>query len=173
MPIRWMGAVGVTPDWQVLAQIEVEENCDYVDFVNLDINRDWFYILMYSIQNSYAGDTEIRIFFNGDYTSTNYYRQYLDANGGTVGAGRGNISGIGSLKNGESGEGQIFIHQDNAGYILAQGYENYGVGANVIVELKITSTANPKNNLTSIRITAVASGAIGAGSRFILARPRS
>jgi len=169
MPIRWMGAVGITPDWQVLAQIEVEENCDYVDFTGLDINRDWEYYLDVIIKNPTSSDSSYHLYVEGDYTPSNYYNERLHCNGTSVSANRTNDPLIGALLAGERGFITVKITRDPDGYFRYISNVNRETGSNQKLTLRFGSKTAIVTNITQLRV----SGAIGAGSRFILARPRS
>ena len=62
-------------DWQVLADVTVSSNCDYVDITGLDINTDKFYTLYLTLKNSADSTCAYHIFVEEDYTTTNYYSQ--------------------------------------------------------------------------------------------------
>jgi len=173
MPIRWMGAVDVTLDWQVLAEVEVASDCDYVDFTGLDINSDWFYILFMTIKNPTASDSGYYLFAEGDYTSTNYYSQYVYGNNTTVSAARQNSPVVGSLVAGEREMVSVEITKDPDGYFRYFLRESRKVSTSQDLVIRAGSKTAPVSNITSLRVSAIVSGAIGAGSKFILARPRS
>jgi len=173
MPIRWMGAVGVTPDWQVLAEVEVASDCDYVDFTGLDINRDWEYYLDVTVKNPTGSNSHCHLFVEGDYTATNYYNQYLTSNGTTITADRENRPSIGWLPAGWKGLLNVRITRDPDGYFRYNAVISRGTGSGQRAQFRAGSKTAPISNITSLRVSAQVSGAIGAGSRFILARPRS
>jgi len=173
MPIRWMGAVGITPDWQVLAQIEVEENCDYVDFTGLDINRDWEYYLDVTIKNAASSPSHYYLFVQEDYTLTNYYNQFIHGRGTTVVVRRDNDPTVSFISPGIEAAFNIKITKGLNGHFMYNIIENHIPGSDQRLEIRAGSKTAPVSNITSIRIAADVSGGIGAGSKFILARPRS
>jgi len=167
-----VGFQSLSSSIQKISEVEVDSTVDYVDFTNLDGNNDWFYVLLFSIKCPLTSDQELQIFFNGDNNQSNYYRQGLGVDGASVSAGRDNTSGIATLRPNKSTQGRVDICRGDDGYIVALAYTNNNVGSGVRIELKITSTAGTKSNLTSIRITTPSSGAIGSGSKFLLFRAR-
>jgi len=171
MPVR--GTPLSLIDWQILAQIEVEENCDYVDFVNLDINRDWEYYLDAVIKNPTVNYTGYLLFVEGDYTAANYYNQYIHGDGTNIVAARSNNPCIGFLFGGTRGLFNVRITRDPYGYFRYISAINRNTGSTQELVIRFGSKTAPVSNITSLRVSAEVSGAIGAGSRFILARPRS
>jgi len=171
MPVR--GTPLSLIDWQVLAEVEVSSDCDYVDFTGLDINRDWFYILFMTIKNPTGSNSTYYIFVEGDYTIANYYAQYIHGSDTTITGARINYAGFAYLRSGERGLFTIRITRDPDGYFRFISTVNRHTGSNQELESRAGSKTAPVSNITSLRVAAHYSGAIGAGSRFILARPRS
>jgi len=173
MPIRWMGAVGVTPDWQVLAEVEVASDCDYVDFTELDINRDWEYYLDVVIKNPTDSYAIYYLFVEDDYTLTSYYNQSLFAHDTTIIATRDNNPEIASSKTGDRVLSNIRITKDPDGYFRYTSFQSRESSPAITLRMNCGMKTAPVSDITSLRVSASVSGAIGAGSRFILARPRS
>jgi len=171
MPVR--GTPLSLIDWQVLAEVEVASDCDYVDFTNLDINRDWFYILLFTVKNPTASGTRYFLYVEGDYTNTNYYNQQIWGDGATVGANRVNEASISYVLSGGRASGSVTITKDSDGYFRYFDNYSYKTGSSIQDVFRAGSKTAPVSNITSLRVAAEVSGAIGAGSRFILARPRS
>jgi len=160
-------------DWQVLAEVEVGENCDYVDFTGLDINRDWEYYLGAIVKNPADSKRYYYLYVEGDYTSSHYYMQAANITGSGVYVGRYNTAEIGWIESGEGSMFNIRITKDPNGYFRCLLRQSRKIGANIELEFRTTTKTAPVSNITSLRVSANASGAIGAGSRFILARLRS
>jgi len=160
-------------DWQVLAEVEVTSDCDYVDFTGLDINRDWFYVLQTIIKNSHSSSLGYYIFVNGDTTLTNYYSQYIVGRSTTISAGRYNEPYWSSCSAGSGSFATGFISKGPNGHFVYEVIYKRDIDANLNAYFFVGNKTSPVANITSIRISAGVSGAIGAGSRFILARPRS
>ena len=169
---KWIAGAAAA-EWHVLAEVDVTENCDYVDFTSLDINTDRFYILFVNAKNPTGSSYSLLLFRNDDYTATNYYTQFIGASGTTVSAGRENRPGFIYLPAGIALISQMFIGRDPDGYMQATGLSMRNRGANVHLENKYISSTNTTANITSIRIAAQQSGGIGAGSKLLLCRPRS
>jgi len=160
-------------DWQVLAEVEVDADCDYVDFMGLDINRDWEYYLDITLKNSSDSNSSYYIFIEGDYTITNYYSQYRVTEGSNISAGRINKPECSWLTPGDLVFFTLRLTKDNEGYFRYFAVSSRSKTSNVhLTSYSGTKTATV-SNITSIRIASEASGGIGAGSKFILARPRS
>jgi len=159
-------------DWQVLAEVEVVSDCDYVDFVNLDINRDWFYILQTVIKN-YQLSADYFIFINGDTTLANYYSQALTATGSSVSANNYNFPAWSYCVTEKQCFVTGFISKEPGGHFVYETIDMRRLDTELQNWLWTGNRTSPVSNITSIRIAANKSGAIGAGSRFILARPRS
>jgi len=158
--------------WKVLAEVEVASDCDYVDFTGLDINRDWEYCLDVIIKNPTGSNSGYHLFVEGDYTPTNYYSQWFYANDASLSADRSNNPSIGYLEDGERGLFNVRITKDPDGYFRFNAISNQFTGSSQIFVIRVGSKTAPVSNITSLRVSASVSGAIGAGSRFILARPR-
>jgi len=171
MPVRGIPLSLI--DWQVLAEVEVSSDCDYVDFTGLDINRDWFYVLQTVIRNPQSSPATYYIFVNGDTTVTNYYSQKVHGHSTTVAANNYNVPAWTNLTTGEEGFATGFISKDLGGHFVYELIDKRNADANLFIYLFVGNGTSPVTNITSIRISADVSGAIGAGSRFILARPRS
>jgi len=159
-------------DWQVLAEVEAASDCDYVDFTGLDINRDWFYVLYFTVKNP-TSDSSFLLYAEGDYTNANYYVQSLSADGNTVSVGRINAPYLGGTSAGEEAFFDIVVTRDPNGHFRYSARCNYLIGLNQRFIIRLGSKTAPVSNITSLRVSAEVSGAIGAGSKFILARPRS
>jgi len=162
-----------TKDWQVLAEVEVASDCDYVDFTGLDINRDWEYYLDVIIKNPTGSVSFYYLFVENDYTIANYYIQYILGYGTNLLVSRPNRPEIMALNGGDQSLSNIRIVRDPDGYFRFTVINSKRVGSAVELPLYAGSKTSPVLNITSIRISAEVSGGIGAGSRFILARPRS
>jgi len=171
MPIR--GTPLSLIDWQVLAEVEVEENCDYVDFTGLDINRDWEYYLDAIIKNPTTSISDYYLFIEGDYTNGNYLTQYISCSSTTASVDRIPYSFMNSVRSGRGSLTNVKITKDPYGYFRFISLVNRNTGSYLHLALYAGSKTAPVSNITSLRVAASVSGAIGAGSRFILARPRS
>jgi len=158
---------------QTISEVEVASDCDYVDFAGLDINRDWKYYLGVAIKNS-ATDSHYYLFVEDDYTETNYCNQYLSGKGADVSAVGENFPSIGWIPTGEGALSDTIIIRDPNGYFKYFSIiSRKAADSTQIVAIRAGLKTAPVSNITSLRVNASVSGAIGAGSKFILARPRS
>jgi len=171
MPVR--GTPLSLIDWQVLAEVEVASDCDYVDFTGLDINRDWEYYLDVTIKNPSGTKCDYFLFVEGDYTLENYNRQFLRCDGTSVSGVRDVYTSIGFAPPYDRFLSNVRITRDPDGYARFTSICNRYTGSVQHFTIYACSKTAPISNITSLRVSAEVSGAIGAGSKFILARPRS
>ena len=159
--------------WVPVSEVDVAANCDYVDFTSLDINTDKFYILFMTVTNPQASNSLAYFFVNGDYTTTNYYRQYILGSGTSVTGARTNDPGLGNVEAGTEATWPVFIFRDPQGYARATSLCNKGDPAGITAFFVGIAKTATVENITSIRIAAQQSGGIGAGSKLVLCKPRS
>lgn len=154
----------------LISDIEVAEDCDYIDFTNLDGNSDGGYDLLVSLANPLGSSVTYYLQVNGDSTVAHYYLQYMGADGTTVGAARFNDSRLHTLSaNGEATSFSV-IMRDGEGYFRAISLESRYLATCHIVTRFIVKADAIINNITSLRILADTSNGIGEGSRLILMR---
>jgi len=158
--------------WNVVAEVTVDADCDYIDFTGLDINTDKEYILFANIKNPTADNSVYYIFVEGDYTTTNYYTQYIYAAGTSVSANRPNNPQILYVTAGNGGMARVFITKDPDGYFRWESLANRDAPDTVRLVYYVGAKTATVSNITSIRIAASVAGAIGANSYFLLCKPR-
>jgi len=138
-----------------------------VSFTGLDLDADKRYLLIFVVTNPTASSSYYDIYFNGDTTRTNYYRQWLGAASTSISAARANDPAIISLGAGKEVFCIVEIMRDPAGIPRFSTNNNIDDTSAVAINLNygawITSA-----NVTSIDITAGTANAIGIGSKFIL-----
>ena len=139
------------------------------DITGLNITKEDDYILVSNIVNAGSGGLSFYLYANGNYTTSNYYAQYLYASGSSVGAGRANYPYFADTDG--SGKNEMFtsIKLTNNGYFVAQSNntKTYGGSSILLTNFYETSTFT-STSITSLRIQANVSNAIGVGSRFQL-----
>jgi len=157
--------------WEVLADVTLTVDSDFVDFTGLDINSDGAYRLIGSIRNPTGSETQTRLYVNADYTDTNYYAQCIQGSGTSVSAGRSNAPNIGNVGAGASSLLELTIVRNPAsGKTIAKSIVNRFDGGSLIALLFTIQHQVSQTNVTELRIAVTVAGALGAGSRFILAR---
>ena len=159
-------------DWEVVSEVNIGSAVDYVDFTGLDGNTDKFYELFLTITNPEAA-ASFFLFVNGDTTVTNYYEQYLDANGTTVVAGRSNDPTVAYAAIGERTMARVTITRDPDGYFKYLCLMSYKTGSAVILQSRAGSKTGTVANITSLRVASSVAGAIGVGSNLLLCKPRT
>jgi len=160
----------IKPDWEVLAEVEVEADCDYVEFTGLDINSDKAYVIFMFVKNPTSSSCSYQIFINGDTTSTNYYKQYAKASGTSIAGDRTNDSIMATINAGATMVAVIYVMLDIDGYSRVIFIGNRQAPDSVEIIITNVAKNTTETNITSIRIAVDVAGGIGAGSKFILAR---
>lgn len=159
--------------WEKIAEVVPSTNVDYVDFTGLDINTDKAYVLFLTTKNPTGGSINLKGYVQGDYTDTNYYTQFLSADGTGVSAGRLNYPEFGYVRAGECNACFIVIWRDPDGYYRFILQQSYRTGSTTYVGVEAGSKTAPVTNITSLRVASPVAGGIGAGSQFVLCRVRT
>jgi len=164
--------LGGTTGFEKVAEIEVSSNCTYVEFTNLDGNSDWFYVLFTTIKNPTGSGLGYNLFVNGETVETNYYNQWINIDGTSRCSDRENHPWAFFNEAGVKSFYEVIISKDSDGYFRYIGKGNRREGNNVMLTLTAGCKTATISNITSLRIQASVSNAIGAGSKFILFKVR-
>jgi len=163
---------GLGKAFEKVAEVEVSSDCDYVDFTGLDGNSAWFYVLFATIKNPTASGSAYHLYVNGDTTDTNYYCQYITGNGTNVTPARVNEPIIGYVPAGNRVYDIVNISKDPDGYFRYYVNTNRYSSSSIQVQIQAGVKTATIDNITSLRVQANVSNAIGAGSKFILFKAR-
>jgi len=158
----------LVPRVGLISEVEVTADTTEVDFPGLDILTHKLYLLAFETKNVTATSGEIRIYFEGDFTDTNYYQQNLWASGSTISAGRANNSTLAYLAAGHQVSGFILIMLDPDGYGRVYVAEARSPPAGVNIVTHSIARTITQTNLTRITLRATVANLIGAGSKFRL-----
>jgi len=168
MPITGgAGGGGIT---EVLADITVSADCTNIDINGLDINTHGAYEILFSVKNPTASEAFYYLYVEGDYTATNYYSQYIYAQGTSVTSVRANIPEIIRLSSNNYGSAHIVLWRDPGGYPEWRSDTVRYPGSSVDLVSWAGGKTGTVSNITSIRIASSVANAIGAGSRLIVKR---
>jgi hypothetical protein len=155
---------GIVFDWTATS------NVTYVDVTGLNIQSCWGYWIYIALYNPTASAFGLYMFINGDYTTANYYYEYLLASGTSVSASRGNAAAI---TGGYGGEGLI----TTAFLTLAPGNYPYAWSVtarrpgNLLDGFYLAWTyIYSVSNITSLRFQSNVASCIGAGTRILIYR---
>lgn len=159
--------------WEVVSEVTVSSDVDYVDFTALDINTDKFYALIHSIKNPTVSGSLYSLYRNADYTATNYYSQYISAVNTAISGSRGNNAGFHSVDAGVAGLCFGVICRDLDGYMQFVNLIMRRRASSIALQNRFVSSNNTTTNITSLRISASVSGSIGQNSVLLLCKPRS
>jgi hypothetical protein len=138
-----------------------------VSFTGLDLDSAKAYIIIAKFTNPTINTTEYKLYFNGDTTDTNYYYQYILADGATVSSGRSNSSRYLGVEAGEEVIGFGTTQRDPAGYVKSSIFEARRDPATVLI-LQTAHTWLTQANVTQMDFTSSVAGAIGVGSRIMI-----
>jgi len=159
--------------WEKIAEVTVAVNSDYVDFTGLDVNTDKFYVLYMALTNPTASESFYYLFVEGDYTLTNYYSQVLNVYGSSTGIERRNDPRVAIAPAGEGSFFEVVFTRDPNGYFRAVARGSWHTGSGIqFLQHGLCKTATV-TNITSARLSASVTGAIGTGSKFILCKVRT
>lgn len=156
--------------WKVISDTTLVANQTFIDFLNLDLNRDGEYILSATLFNNNVAATSYNLFVNGDLVDGNYYRNLID--GGAVISG--NSGALISLALNEPFVAEIHIFNNPTGkpiQIYIASNPNAALNGLLFVMGSILCPAAA--NITSMRLNASNANALPIGSRFILSKIKS
>jgi len=154
--------------WKKITEVNVSSDTTYIDFTGLDGNTDWFYMIYGTLKNSAGSASGYEIFVEGDYTSTNYYRQYITASGTSIDGNRMNDSVFDYLASGNVSLFTLVITKDVSGYFRWVCHIGEYSSSNVRLAMISGVKTATITNITQLRIQSSVSNAIGAGSKFVL-----
>jgi hypothetical protein len=152
----------------LLSTIDVDSNTTYVEWTGLDINTHRRYRITAHIKEGSGVAGYYYIYFNGDTTNTNYYREQVSGDSTTVTGGRANDPMISYINASTRSLIEVTVGiTDGYPCYLARVYR----GSNTISPITDMISGNKTAtvaNMTSIRITAGQTNGIAAGSKFEL-----
>jgi hypothetical protein len=149
-------------------EINVTSNTTQVTITGLDINTDKFYLMFTKWKNSTTTRAPISMYVEGDTTATNYYVQFLGADGATLGANRENDAYIADIQAGNEYTQLILMQRTPNGYPVAISVGQRWVGSAVSNETRIWSRVATTANITRLDFIGGVEYEIGAGSRIII-----
>jgi len=151
-----------------VAEVTLAADAEYMEVTGLDINaHGGLYLIKYFIRNLATATNDFRLFFEADLVETNYYTQYMYADGTAVGGSRLNNPIILRIGATDSERGCFYVTRNYEGYLKASIFQPVFRGASIGMRFQVLITVGTKANLTSIRIKSGIAGAnIGAGSKL-------
>jgi len=165
-------AITIPPGvWEVLADVTLDVDSDYIDFTGLDINTDGCYVLIMIIKNPTTAAASY--LFRVEAVAGDWSYQLLRAENTSVSATRGYVPLIGATAAGDRLSIIMHIVRDLDGYVRASVFTNWRTGDYVRLDLYAVCSTVTFATVSQIRIETTVTGALGAGSRFILARVKS
>lgn len=159
----------VDTNYQLIASHTVSGSATtQVDFTGLNIVKGEEILIVFDVVNAIASDNSISIFFNGNYTATNYYNQEIKGDGAAITASRGNNAYVGGVSNGNKTLMYVNVALQNSGYITAMGdnTRNYGTPTALQWMNRYVSSTFTATSITSIRLLMSGTNGIGIGSNI-------
>lgn len=146
------------------------------DIASLDGNTHGGYRLEMYIVNGTASVVTFSLYFNTNYTATNYDSQYVWGNGTSNTAARSNTAAIATVNASTSSWGVFDInladHGSNTYYIRTAGLETRQASGAIDIVSRGHFFRTSVTNLTDIRINSSVTNGIGAGSVIRLWRKK-
>ena len=159
----------ISPAYELIGDVTVASNTTNVDFTGLNIGKDDELLLVSGNTNPTATGASVLIFYNGNTTQSNYYAQQLRGNGTGVTGARANRGAIYYNEGEQRANAFTTIKLANSGYAVAQSSPTERIGNSTVELWYFYSTSTfTMTSITSIRLYANQSNAIGTGSRFQL-----
>ena len=165
----------ISPAYELVADVTVGTTTNQVDFSGLNFGKDDDLMLVSDFQNGSTVSTpSYFLFANANYTQTNYYNQYIYANGTSVTSARQNSAYYAYVGLPTTTKPSLVISKiklTNNGYIVSQdsSIQYYASSSVALIDLVRTSTFTA-TSITSFRISTDITNGIGIGSRFQLYR---
>ncbi len=158
--------------WEKIAEVNLSSTVTAVDFTDLDLSRDKFYILFAAIYNPQAAVAAYLLFFNGDSTGTNYWRQRMFVSGTSVSADRANNPGVLGVAANEHLVGMLVIGRSGGKVAVVQQPQTGATGSIIEMVFRVMNWETSAN-VTSMSFVGTPVNTIGAGSILLLCKPRT
>ena len=159
--------------WEKVKEILINSDTDTVTFTGLNAAVDTFYMLLATVKNPTASDSQYRIYVENDTDPSNYYHEYIASTGSSVSASTANNPNLLNVAAGDRSFTYTFITLDPDGYFRYFSNCNEQTGSNQTIVFRAGSRVTSVTNITRIDIISTVSSAIGAGSKFVLLRCKS
>lgn len=156
------GVIGVVGN--LVAEVVVDTDKSAVDITGLDLNTDGIYELVINIKNTTQVAGAYALYFNGDYTVSNYILQHLSADGTSLVGGRQDGAGMAFCAADGTTSVKATIIKDARGYGKFLSEESRGLPTALSLINVTCSTKNVVANITSLRLVVAYTNNIGAGS---------
>lgn len=131
----------------------------------LDLSLYRSFTIIMRMKNAVASASDLSMYFNGDTTPSNYTRQSLNADGGTVSAARANTAQFGTIPASSTFTSRLEIINDSDGKPRVFSYGNRD-GATVLKLSYFNVAWNTAANITSISVSASVANSLAVGSEF-------
>jgi hypothetical protein len=140
-----------------------------VDITGLNMTVDLWYRVLIKTANASGSTIGLEIYFDSDYTATNYYSEYMDADGTTLIASRLNTPNFEGLTTLQQVMCSMEITQDLANYTRCISMSNR-YAPNIMSSLYRNVCHNVAGSFTAIRIHSTVASAISSGTRILIYR---
>lgn len=134
-------------------------------YSSLDLAADGSYFVQFSFTNATGANAAISLWFNADFTGTNYYRQTISADNTTIAGSRGNDGFAFQLTASTVAVGTITIQPDLTGRPRSS-IQNSRNDPTLIQLHDVRHVRNVAANVTSITLRSNVANSLGVGSYF-------
>lgn len=142
----------------------------YLEISGLDINADGAYQLYFEWLNSSASSDRCEVYFENDYTASNYYCQYHAVAGAAATNVRVNYPYLLYCAAGNTARLHAIIQRDPSGYATLASHGSLGTPSGITLQHCYVITKSTVSNITVVRINANTANIISAGSRMLMTR---
>jgi hypothetical protein len=153
---------------QKLADYTFSANGTRVTFTNLDLTTHKFYFLIISVINPTSYNTSVCCYVNGQTDPSDYYSQYICADGTSISAGRSNNSEVLYVIANSVGLGVVWLAMDGGDYPRMCALNSDTAPFALRLVARTVAYKHTINNVTSIDLITTTTNAFGERSRIIL-----
>lgn len=139
-----------------------------IDFTGLDINAHKSYRIELEAIDGATG-SDISLYVNGDTTATNYYHQYIYANGASVSSGRANNPTVVAIISGTNSSSVINVLRVNGYPHILSLINRSGSSTIELIQRTIQKTGTV-TNITQLTFTSNVANGIGVGTKVRIYR---
>jgi len=159
--------------WEKVADVVVTGSpVTSIDIDGLDLDAAKVYMIFFRHFNATSSDGNILLYFNDDTNNSNYYSQFLSANGTDVFGGRYNMPYISNM-NANSKVLTFLLLTREKGEPVTLSMSNRNRPSQIIEIMNWYHIRLVDENVTKITFTSTIANSIDIGSRIIIFRVRN
>jgi len=160
-------SVFIPVGWEKVAEVDVTVDTTTITITGLDLDASKVYHMFLKVKNPTGVPAGYALFFNGDTTLTNYYKQYILGDGTSLSGNRENNPYFLGVTAGESAFVSFVIMRPPDG-LARWANRNCELKSSLLKAAIIAGCYEIAGNVTQIDVWSNQAGGIGAGSKLIL-----